>query len=491
MNKTDKNTNNNLIFKQIFCEHLSQIITKINYDKGKTYHHLALKGFVETTFKIYYKCLLARRHIDQNGKKVFDGYHIYCNDLKVLRMNKIYIDLNDELFIRKSNSTYHSNNKIYGKSNGYSHWYDFSYFLRQVIKGFRHKFIEYYKFNSKYQSVLQSYYNKTEKILATTQNNISNKDSIGSIFKIKKSILRNEWRLFIRFKNDQFPFILNHILYWDDEYVYVNNIINGNDEYLDNLGRIYTLLGLLKKDFRERILKGYTEFDLNCSIQTLLINGFYMNSFIQSKNIDLTTFKIDFPEHYQLLYNKKIYRLIIGNCFDTTEDIGKKIITHCSYSPKSNFSYSYLKNKSPKTKKLSKIRIQKFIDEVVEIRKVVLSKFYYQNDDLNPNIKIGDLKLSDFPRLIDEGIKQTNIKKNIGGRGKKKEDRIIFRINELLEHQIRKCLIQYLSTFNGNNIYQIHDAVIFKNTMNILSADLEQIIYNKLRFVVKFETKEY
>ena len=71
MNKTDKNTNNNLIFKQIFCEHLSQIITKINYDKGKTYHHLALKGFVETTFKIYYKCLLARRHIDQNGKKVF------------------------------------------------------------------------------------------------------------------------------------------------------------------------------------------------------------------------------------------------------------------------------------------------------------------------------------------------------------------------------------------------------------------------------------
>jgi len=122
--------------KQIFQEKLQLVLRKkilnkisiMRKYKDVKYHHLTLKGLVETLAKIisysYYN-----KHLLSNG--CADGYHIYSTDLATLKRNKL--GKRFVFFERVYNSTYHRNNSKDSESNGYPYWYTYSDLINESI----------------------------------------------------------------------------------------------------------------------------------------------------------------------------------------------------------------------------------------------------------------------------------------------------------------------------------------------------------------------
>jgi hypothetical protein len=68
-------------------------------------------------------------------------------------------------------------------------------------------------------------------------------------------------------------------------------------------------------------------------------------------------------------------------------------------------------------------------------------------------------------------------------------DRRIYRIYELVEHQIREEMIVYIESKGGKNVYQLHDCVIFKGDIDV--SDLKYYIFQKLNILISFSKNVY
>nr|WP_321466406.1 hypothetical protein [uncultured Desulfobulbus sp.] len=460
------------------------------------YHHHTIDGLAN---KLSYVILYSI----ENPKYVnnfFDGYHIYSSDLIILKNNKLYKNI---IFFEKSpNSTYHKNNGKCSEKNGYSHWYRYSDFTincfnialyltkRQIL------YNRTYKVHEKYhQNKIKSVFNKTDET-----------NNTNGLCKINKRIFLYLYSQFRKGICNDFIKILKKSLFCDDEYVYFDN--NAISSSLDGFGREYTTIGNLSKDFRKFILKGYTEIDIDCAIQSILVNLYYYNTLKPWIKVDFKELKNDYPSHHKMMADKNRFRDSVCFKFKCELPMAKQIITSISYSPNRRIIYEYCEKRKypivmengtryfdfPK-KRILECRklIDPLVEETKKLREKVLEKFYYQNNDFNTGIKIGNIFIKNFKKLIDEDIETDNIIKRQKikgyGKGKSLEDRILFRIYQLVECQIRNKMIQFLESKNINEHYQLHDCVIFKGDVEV--KELMRFIYEELRMIILFSKKVY
>jgi len=267
---------------------------------------------------------------------------------------------------------------------------------------------------------------------------------------------------------------------------------------------VHTTLGSIPKDVRHILLDGYTEIDINSAIQFVLVNLYHLNTLIQYKKNSITTVEKEFPSHYSLLANKQRFRDRYSKAFRCDEALAKKIITSISYSPKKRIIYKYMKERKYVSRHSNRTQTWEFsskqivdgkklitphVTETIKLRDAVLGKFYDQEGDRNKHFKLGNLLVKDFKNLIDEDIKKNNKKLKGNGRGKSLDDRRVYRIYELVEHQIRSEMISYIKSKGGENIYQLHDCVIFKGDID--ASELKYHISQKLNLIVNFSKKVY
>ncbi len=465
-----------------------QIEDKYRWLDFSKYHHNTILGFYNSLSNLIIE---ASANPKKNDDNKLQGYHIYSKSIQNFKRNKIVQDIDiDNIAHRAYRSTYHANNSR-KESNGYSHWYLFDEWVSNANSIANTRLIKMIQHNQKYEHTNEKYKNIVKEILNSCPH-IKNKENTDYI-KIHKYYFIPEYKNFKNGLSEQFSIVLNRVFYWDEDYVYVDNSSYNQiyNESLDGNGRSYTLVGLLSRDLRKRLLQNHVEYDIDTTAQTIFLNLYYMNTIKGCNSFNLKQLKKDFPEHYQLLTDKRLFRLKISHFFKVNSEEAKKIITHITYSPNSNVIHTYIKDKSAPTKSIAKDGMKAFIKESKQIRKVVLEKFYYQKNDHNPNLKIGDLFLKEFKPLIDEVIRINNLKLKGNGRGKKRDDRIAFRITELIEHQIRECMISIFEKLNVDNIYQIHDAVIIdKPLKNFHTKMIEAYVKKHLDFTISVSQKQ-
>lgn len=425
-----------------------------------------LNGYIKQAIRIIY---LAQNKPKMHKDGYFLGYHIHSKFLRNINRNKISNCI--ELFNRAYGSTYHANNSK-GKSNGYTHWYTFSDVLNTIIKRAESRLILAIKHEKQFGK------KKYKLNLKELDEDFDTKNC----FKISIGKFVFEYNAFINHLNPQCSILLKNVVGKKGKYIYINNQCK-EDPWNENLGREYTILGILNKEMRKRLFSGYSEFDIDCAIQSVMLNLYSINP-LKYKSFEFN--KSKFPEFYNLIQNKKLNRYYYASAFNTNIETAKQIITHLSFSPNANVIYSYCKNKSPKTKVKAKNKIKNFKKESNELRKNILDKFYYNIQ--NSYFKIGSLKIGNIPKIIDEEIRVNNLKLKGKGRGKKKEDRIMFRLYELIEREIRGTLMNYIKSKGIEDIYQIHDCVLFKND-SITIQELQNQIKKELNINISLTGK--
>ncbi len=456
------------------------------------YHHNSRDGFYTSLTNIVVQGTAnPKKHKDREGQIL--GYQIYSKHIHNFKRNKIVKDIGIDKILHKAySSTYHANNSR-GESNGYSHWYLFDESVNNANYMANYRLKKMIERNEKYENTNEKYKDIMIYIL-TIGAKPRDKHTINYI-KIDKQNFIAEYQWFIEGLSEQFSIVLNRVFYWDKHFVYVDNssFKEVDNESLDGYGRSYTPIGVLSKELRKRLLKGHIELDIETTAQTIFLNLYYMNTIKGVINTDLKQWKKDFPEHYKLITDKKMFRYKIAGLFKVDTKTAKKIITHLTYSPNANVLHAYAKDKAPSVKAKIKVGLKPFLREAKKIRKAVLDKFYYQENDHNSHLKIGNLKLKEFKPLIDEEIRINNLKLKGKGRGKKLDDRIAFRINELVEHQIREKMITLLEYYSKNEcIYQIHDAVIIKELPKELSINkILGYINKELGFIIAIIQEQY
>lgn len=449
------------------------------------YHHCAINGFYTSLTKIMLDGMQNPKK-DDNG--LLKGYHIHSKLINNFERNKLVKDIGiKNILYKANNATYHANNSR-GASNGYPYWYIFSDWIGKANQITNYRLEKMIKHNKEYAHTGKKYKQIINDIL-TIGYRPRNKRTINYI-KIDKLHFIQEYSLFKRGLSEQFSIVLNRVFYWDKNSVYVDNTVYNKS--MDGYGRVYTLIGLLSKELRKRLLSGHVELDIETTAQWIFLNLHYMNTIKGSINTDLKQWRKDFPEHYKLVTDKKKFRYKIASLFHTDVQTAKKIITHLTYSPNANILHTYAKEKAPSVKAKIKVGLKPFIREAKILRTSILEKFYYQEDDHNPHLKIGSLKLKEFKPLIDEEIRVNNLKLKGNGRGKKLDDRRTFRISELVEHQIREKMITLLEYYSKDNIYQVHDALIIRSLPKELDINtIQKHIKEVLGFNISISSEIY
>ncbi len=463
-----------------------QILKKVDETK---YHHHALTGLVNTLSKIVFYSYTNKHY---NSTNHIDGFHIYSKDLGLLKRNKISQKFT--FFTRVERSTYHKNNSNTPESNGYSHWYAYSDLINDSIQLAIYLTIRQIKYSDRFDYYENSTIAKVKSVILTRP------ETGRNYIKIRKKMYSRLLKLFRKGLCDDFWQLLYHSEGSDKHYVYVRN--EQISTSLNGLGREYTTLGNLSKATRHLILRGYTEIDLESAIQSVLVNLYYYNTIKIMHETTLETFKNDFPAHHKLLSDKHRFRGNVASKFKCDEKMAKQIITSISYSPKSRIIHKYCKMRKYQVKNLPynyefsnkqivecKKVIEPLIKEAIKMRKVVLEKFYHQSKDSNNFKKLGGVLISEFKEMIDEDIKQHNKKLKGNGKGKSLDDRRIYRIYELVEHQIRLKMIEYINQNGIHEYHQLHDCVIFDG--NIDSSSLEKYIFDELNLRVSFSQETY
>ena len=102
---------------------------------------------------------------------------------------------------------------------------------------------------------------------------------------------------------------------------------------------------------------------------------------------------------------------------------------------------------------------------------------------------IGDIYIKDFKKLIDEDIVRNNKRKEKTGKGQSLEDRRIYRINELVEHQIRSEMINFVREQGIDQCYQNHDCIIFDGEVDVQA--MRKRIYENLNINVGLTVTKY
>lgn len=461
------------------------------------YHHLAMTGLVDTLARIIqYSNQKPKYCIISKKLKRLEGYHIYSNDIQVLNRNKItkYFTF----FTRRDRSTYHRNSSMQSEKNGYSHWYSYSDLVMSSIKTAMYLTMKQVKYHQKYQTHEAMH----KRILTSVLHNTKVAAPNSSDLKISRSIYFRLYRQFEKGLCDDFLTLLYKSKCSDDRYVYIDNSVISSS--LNGYGREYTTIGSLSKQTRHLILTGYTEVDVSTAIQSVLVNLFYMDTLVQCRKTILSTVLKDFPSYCELMVNKKRYREKICYAFKCDHRTAKELITSISYSPKRRYIYKFTKQRnyiatssnyvrecsfSPKQIVSCKKLIDPFVKETTQLRKAVLENFYYRKQDCNEYFKVGKIRISEFKNLVDEEIKLQNRKMKGKGRGKSLEDRRLYRIYELIEHQIRTEMINYINSLGYKDCYQLHDCIIFEGDLDIIS--LKKYIYLKLNMVINFSKEVY
>jgi hypothetical protein len=355
------------------------------------------------------------------------------------------------------------------------------------------------KYNQKYQpnekkhrEIARSVLNNT-KVAASTN---------SSDLKISKYIFFSLYKQFKMGLCDDFLNLLYKSKCSDDCYVYIDNSVISSS--LDGNGREYTTIGSLSKQTRHLILAGYTEVDVSTAIQSVLVNLFYMDTLVQYRDTTLSALPKDFPSHYGLIIDKNQYRDRICCAFKCDHRYAKELITSISYSPKRRYVYKSTKQRnyietgsnyareasfSPKQIVKCKKLIEPFVKETIQLRKAVLGNFYNRKQGCNKSFKVGKILVSEFKNMIDEEIRLQNGKLKGKGRGKSLDDRRLYRIYELIEHQIRTEMINYINSLGYKDCYQLHDCIIFKGDLDINS--LKKHIYLKLNMIISFSKEVY
>ncbi|MGL1862394.1 MAG: hypothetical protein OCC46_07725 [Pseudodesulfovibrio sp.] len=433
-------------------------------------------------------------HIEQHVR----SYHIHSDLLKKYKRNPIGKHF-EHWFKESPNSGYHINNAGSGKkSNGYTKWYYLGVDLIDIIDTANTLFMNALKFQKHgYEHV-----NIDESIGAIPFVEPDFQMDTKKYFKVKWELFLHEVELFNEHDNPQGLYLLRQMLFQDEEFVYLNNFIH--DESLDGKGRTYSVLGSLDSDIRERLLPGYVELDINASLQSTLLSLVALNTLKPWKEVDYARFKSALPLLHKLTgtdLEKKLFRHSFASAFGVPvkkvhkRDVdAKTIITHLTMAPKSNYLYKYCKDKGPKRVALAKRCAEPFIKECLILRKIILDKFYYCKTDENRNYKIGNLYIRDIPGMVDEQIRIDNLKLKGKGRGKVKEDRIMARIYELVEHEMRKEIVTYMESKGVDEIYQVHDCVIFpqQNTEGKLTkVMIAKRVFDKLKMRISLSVETY
>lgn len=457
----------------------------------ENFHHHALNGLIETTSKII---SYSRNKLHFNQYEKHDGYHIYATDIKNLKRNRIskYISL----FDRHPDSTYHRNSRGKGSSsNGYPHWYLYSDLINQSLQLTDYLVLKRLLYVNKFSGAEPRYLEQIKSVWNSKSGSVD-----SNYIRVPKERFLLLYKHFKRGFNHDFPTILKQGQFFDGEYVYLKN--DNKYESLDGFGRQYTLLGSISGETRKFLLPNHTEIDINTAIQTILVNLYFMNTNIQTKRNSFAQLKNLYPEHYLLLSDKHKFREKYKRKFKCDIELAKKIITKISYAPSRRVIYNYTKERGYFVKGIPyqvdftpsqivecKKLIDPFVAETKKIRKEVIRKFYNLDADANQHFKIGDIYIKDFKKLIDEDIVRDNKRKEKTGRGQSLEDRRIYRINELVEHQIRSVMINFVREQGIDYCHQNHDCIIFDGEVDV--QEMRKRIYEKLNINVGLTVTKY
>lgn len=463
-----------MLFEKILSERLQQNI--VDSRRGEKVHKSSLDGLVKvlTRTLVYAE---NHKHFDNNGK--LDGYHIMSSEIKLLARNKLAQEFKDDgpneypFFTRAERSTYHANNARFG-SNGYAHWYTYGNVVQKSINEAYCLFSRAVGIYTKFSDSVEKYENSLNECLEKPVDLDVSKYLVVPKGKFEFIVNR-----FIEGVYEGAAILINRLEYSDEKYVYIKNKIEENDRLL-GLGREYTTIGLLRKDVRKFLLKGYNEVDISTAAQSVFMNLYY------DFDLDIKVMKEEFPIHYLLLTNKVKFREKIKYLFRNTTidkdpafsiDDAKRLITAMTYSPNTRFAYKYcvMRGFGAKRTKECKKFVDAFIDETKKIRAKVLNKYYENNKKVR--------------ELIDNDIADANSKLKGKGKGKSLDDRRMFRIYELYETKIRNTMFNYIDNKSTLNTYQIHDCIVYCADISV--TDLRQTIYNKTSFVVKLELSGY
>lgn len=483
------------------------------------FHHNSLLGLIKILTKIIINDFQNPKYetisyYEKEGTfERFKGWYIYSDNLKTLSRNKIcqrlsekyneenylikkdntYLDNISFFVTRVEDSTYHANNGIH-ESNGYSHHYTFSEMLQNC----------YQVKNTYLKNVLErKYLNSNSKILKYTQklqksnlefmkNNYFNDNT--SYFKIPLQVFKYEFEMFNRYLNPYFSTIFYNTIHFDKDYVYINNRVNKNKDLLEIdgweekqlQGREYTVFGSLEKELRRRLFD-FEEYDVSTCVQIIMLNLYYKSTVNQLHKHDFSTLKNDFPMLYEFIKDKVEVRKKISELFRIDIKKAKTLITHITNSPKTNILSVYGQHLTPLQKKRAKKYITVLVNELKKLKKEVLKKYFYYTD-INSKIYIGNVKINDIKNLVTKDIENENMIKKRDNRGKCYDDRVFYRINIIVENQIRNKMIEFAKKQGCTTpIYQIHDCILSSSFPNVNVKNMSEYIKQELGLYIGFE----
>lgn len=197
-------------------------------------HTSSLEGITHSVYKIIYQFADKKKYLNNDNTSFdLDGYHIDSKNIKMLKRNKIYIILNEigiELFQKSPNSTYHvSNSKAL--QNGYTHWYRFSDELKEIIRQTEQELLIDIKNNKKLSNLHEKYIHQLKALEVNKLDDLECNDI--EYLKLEKNVLYNEYELSNYSKSKYLDKIMRKVFYWDDDYIYIDNITKDIQNFRD------------------------------------------------------------------------------------------------------------------------------------------------------------------------------------------------------------------------------------------------------------------
>jgi hypothetical protein len=224
-------------------------------------------------------------------------------------------------------------------------------------------------------------------------------------------------------------------------------------------GRLYSQYSHIKKEIRNHLLNGYTEFD----ISTASFQWMYDTSL----HIDNTK---QYPLLKEFIQNKKEIRYKLADELNTTYEVIKGIITSIGFGAKTEESYYEFfdfevlevikepqnaiekilyENDIPQSKWNDSVLIQNFVKEIKDCKKVV-SK-YFKEKYYNPKTKIFNLN-----------NKKLQFKKQFN------ESRVLSFIYQYYESNFLLSMVDTYKKYTKNkDVFLLHDALYVKENIPI------------------------
>lgn len=482
------------LLNEIFYTHLESAILNSTALKKIEYTNKELKGYINKLIDIFSSAK------NKNGK-----YYIYASQFTNLERNQLNKVFN--VFVRSENSTYHRNSsKI--SNNGYPHHYDIKDWFLKIYNHSLDETYRYIEFNKKYEKTLK----ECKVIIKKIKHNESTKknkkifENIDEYLKIDKDKFLKLFNIFKKGKIDFFAKYLENMFFYDSKFVYIdNNLNNDKIDKFNGLGRKYTLLNSnTPKKIRKYIFSGFTEIDIDSCSCTILCNLWLNDISKKNSKNDLSDLQGMYENLYKLITNKMEFRAKYQRILNTNENIIKKIITHLLFEPNSTKIYEkFSKEENEKFKEnlltlyevtnpKKSILFNGLVRELIMMRKDVKDLYYGDKGFLYTSLE--DYKIIKKPFINHLDIREV---KNIvdtwfilnGSENNKSDTKIIHKIIEIVENQIRELIFEFLSNKEINDVYQVHDAFIFNHEIDL--KELENFIFEKIGFVFKFSKEKY